>query len=66
MNTIQEPVQLRIVPGTNPVAVTRAYAKARFGDETALRWLLDEHRRGNTAASKAIQDLERLMPAKTA
>jgi hypothetical protein len=66
MNNIQEPVTLRVVQGTNPVAVTRAYAKARFGDQTALRWLQDEHRRGNTAATKALLDLERLMPAQPA
>jgi hypothetical protein len=48
--------------GSNPVAVTRAFAKARMGDETALRWLLDQHKGGNAAATKALADLERLLP----
>jgi hypothetical protein len=50
---------LRIAQGSNPVAVTRAYAKARSGDLDALRWLTEEHRTGNAAASRAIDDLSR-------
>ncbi|MEZ0326756.1 MAG: hypothetical protein ACAH95_12715 [Fimbriimonas sp.] len=48
--------------GTNPVAVTRAFAKARMGDESALRWLIDESHASNAAATKAIKDLARLLP----
>jgi hypothetical protein len=33
-----------------------------MGDEAALRWLIDESQAGNTAATKAINDLARYMP----
>jgi hypothetical protein len=33
-----------------------------MGDETALRWLIDESHAGNAAATKAINDLARLLP----
>ncbi len=46
----------------NPVAVIRAFAKARMGDEIALRWLIDASQAGNAAATKAIQDLARIQP----
>jgi hypothetical protein len=61
----RETPMLRVVTGTNPAAVTRAYFKARTGDQDALRWLMDQHRAGNSAATKAISDLERLMPTET-
>jgi hypothetical protein len=48
--------------GNSAVAVPRAFAKARMGDETALRWLIEQHQAGNTAATKALTDLERLLP----
>ncbi len=44
------------------VAVTRNFAKARMGDEGALRWLIDESRAGNAAATKVINDLARFAP----
>lgn len=44
----------------NAAAVTRAAMKARFGDEVALRWLLDQRNAGNLAAGRAIEDIERM------
>lgn len=44
------------------VAVTRNFAKARMGDEAALMWLIAESRKGNVAATKAINDLSRVVP----
>lgn len=58
---IQERTNSRMM-SSNPVAVTRAFAKARMGDETALRWLIEQHQAGNSSASKALADLERLLP----
>ena len=54
--------QERNTLAVNPVAVTRAYAKARMGDMTALRWLIEQHQAGNVAATRAIQDLDRVLP----
>jgi hypothetical protein len=59
MNQIQDTQNLRVLPGTNPVAVTRAFAKARMGDRESLRWLMGQHQAGNVAASRALQDLAR-------
>jgi hypothetical protein len=44
------------------VAITRNFAKARMGDESAVMWLVKESRAGNVAATKAINDLAKMMP----
>lgn len=61
MDQMQEN-QLRVVPGINPVAIVRAYAKARNGCSVSRDWLMEQHRLGNTAATKALDDLERFIP----
>lgn len=43
----------------NSVAVTRALAKARLGDEQALRWLVDQRTAGNPVAAKALDEYRR-------
>jgi hypothetical protein len=57
MNTLQERTMTNA--GVNCAAVTRAAAKARLGDQQALRWLLDQRTAGNLAAARAVEDLER-------
>ncbi len=43
----------------NCAAVPRAAAKARIGDQQALRWLLDQRSAGNAAAARALEEIER-------
>ncbi|AIE85510.1 hypothetical protein [Fimbriimonas ginsengisoli] len=63
MNTLME----RPMPNSavNCAAITRAVAKARLGDEVALRWLMDQRTAGSVVAARALEDLQRAM-AKTA
>jgi hypothetical protein len=58
MNTLQERPTMTN-SAVNCVAVTRAAAKARFGDQQALRWLLDQRTAGNQYAARAIEEIER-------
>lgn len=57
MNTLKE--RSNVHPQSNGIAVVRALAKARVGDEQALRWLMDQSKLGNLAALKALEDYER-------
>jgi len=43
----------------NSMAVTRALAKARLGDEQALRWLVDQRAAGSVVAARALDDYRR-------
>ena len=43
----------------NSMAVTRALAKARLGDEEALRWLVEQRAAGNQVATRALDDYRR-------
>lgn len=43
----------------NCMAVTRALAKARLGDQEALRWLVEQRSTGNQAASRALDEYRR-------
>jgi hypothetical protein len=59
MNQNQEPTQLKVVAGINPVAVVRAAAKARCGCKESLAWLEEQHRSGNSAATQALGNIHR-------
>lgn len=61
MNQTQE-THLKVVTGTSPVAIIRASAKARCGCKESMKWLEEQHRNGNAAASNALGDLNRRLP----
>lgn len=44
----------------NPaIAATRALAKARNGDQEALRYLVERNQQGDVAAKRALEDYNR-------
>ena len=61
MNQLQEN-HLKVVMAPSPVSIIRASAKARCGCKESMRWLEDQHRNGNSAATKALGDLNRRLP----
>ncbi len=60
MNISQDKPNLQVVVGTNPVALARAYAKARSGCAASTEWLISQHQAGNRSATKALEDLAKL------
>lgn len=58
MNTLLE--QPKTGPSVvNSMAVTRALAKARLGDQEALRWLVEQRSAGSAVAARALDDYRR-------